>query len=159
LTGRGIDGICAHGNGTLCGNYDFWLQTAAELRTQVLSIKAPALSLRSIRFGLNSCHRWCRSQAAMLCAMTICALFLFAAQVSSKQTPAEPPLRPIDPSFALKNPNAFDPARRRSVRALTLPRESAGLLASGIDAAEAQAQPDDADENVTPTGRLSLNAP
>ena len=72
----------------------------------------------------------------MLCAMTICALFLCAAQVSSKQPSAEPrPLAALDP-FALKNPDAFDPARRRSVRALKEPRESVSEMAAGLDQAE-----------------------
>lgn len=88
----------------------------------------------------------------MLCALTIAALFLFAAQVSSKQTPTTAkPVATIDP-FALKNPNAFDPARRRVVRAMKEPATSATSMASGIDAAEADAPGPD----VAP-GRLAAN--
>lgn len=69
--------------------------------------------------------------------MTICALFLCAASVYSKQTPVEIRPAPISDAYALKNPNAFDPARRRSVRAMKVPRETVARMASGLDAAEA----------------------
>lgn len=78
--------------------------------------------------------------------MTICALFLCAANVASKQTPLEPqPYRSPVSAFALKNPNAFDAARRRSVRAMHLPRETAADMAEGIDAAESSS-PDNGDD-------------
>lgn len=101
-------------------------------------------------------RRWLQSQAPMLCAMTICALFLCAAQVSSKQAGLEAEPRAAADEFALKNPNAFDPARRRTVRAMKLPRETAAHLASGIDAAEAEAAPADP-ETEADIGRVSLN--
>lgn len=101
-------------------------------------------------------RHWLQSHAALLCALTICTLFLCAAQVSSKQTPVDQLPPAPDGSFALKNPNAFDPARRRNVRAMKIPRESAADMAHGIDAAEAEAPPaDDVDETAS---RLSLNA-
>jgi hypothetical protein len=93
----------------------------------------------------------------MLCAMTICALFLCAAQVSSKQAPADPEAHATADPFALKNPNAFDPARRRSVRAMKVPLETAEHMARGIDAAEAEAGVPDLDDGDTPAGRMSLN--
>lgn len=81
-------------------------------------------------------QRLLQTHSAMLCAMTICALFLCAAQVSSKQPNLDPnPVVAADP-FALKNPNAFDPARRRSVRALKEPRETVEQMANGLDQAE-----------------------
>ncbi|MDO9382443.1 MAG: hypothetical protein Q7T86_06220 [Hyphomicrobiaceae bacterium] len=75
--------------------------------------------------------------------MTICVLFLCAATVNSKHSSETKAIAAADP-FALKNPNAFDPARRRSVRALKIPRETAAHMASGIDAAE-EAVPAEAD--------------
>lgn len=76
----------------------------------------------------------------MLSAMTICALFMCAATVASKQTPQEPQqYRTPVSAFALKNPDAFDAARRRTVRAMHVPKETAADMASGIDAAEAEA--------------------
>jgi hypothetical protein len=93
----------------------------------------------------------------MLCAMTICALFLCAAQVSSKQAPAEAEPHAASDPFALKNPNAFDPARRRSVRAMKVPLETAEHLARGIDAAEAQPDLPDVEDGDTPASRMSLN--
>ncbi len=86
----------------------------------------------------------------MLCALTICALFLCAAQVSSKQRTVEPlPVAAADP-FALKNPNAFDPARRRSVRALKEPRESGAQMANGLDQAEIE-RPEQNDDDAPPS--------
>lgn len=91
-------------------------------------------------------ERLLQSHGALLCAMTICALFMCAANVNSKQNPVEPKVTAAADPFALKNPNAFDPARRRSVRALTVPRETAAHMASAIDAAEhARPDPDMAD--------------
>lgn len=69
--------------------------------------------------------------------MTICALFLFAGGVFSKQSPDETAMAKVSEPFALKNPNAFDPARRRNVRAMKEPRQSAANMATGIDRAEA----------------------
>lgn len=87
-------------------------------------------------------ERMFQSHGALLCAMTICALFLCAATVNSKQNSGESKALAAADPFALKNPNAFDPARRRSVRALKVPRETAAHMASGIDEAEEAAAPE-----------------
>lgn len=87
-------------------------------------------------------ERMFQSHGALLCAMTICALFLCAATVNSKQNSGDAKAIAAADPFALKNPNAFDPARRRSVRALKVPRETAAHMASGIDAAEEAAVPE-----------------
>lgn len=81
-------------------------------------------------------ERLMQSHGAMLCGMTLCTLFMRTASVYSKQTPTEPKVVAAADPFALKNPNAFDPARRRTVRAIKIPRETAAHMASGIDAAE-----------------------
>lgn len=107
---------------------------------------------------LLAVQRWLKGQAPLLCALTICTLFLCAAQVSSKQPSPEVEPHSAPDEFALKNPNAFDPARRRTVRAMTLPRESAAHLARGIDAAEAQVEPAAADDEASDIGRVSLNS-
>lgn len=83
-------------------------------------------------------ERLLQNHGAMLCAMTICALFMCTASVYSKQAHREDKLPPVADAFALKNPNAFDPARRRTVRAMKIPRQTASRMASGIDAAEAE---------------------
>jgi hypothetical protein len=102
----------------------------------------------------RSVQRLLQNHGAMLCAMTICALFLFAAQVSSKQPTFEPkPVAAADP-FALKNPDAFDPARRRSVRAMKEPRESVEAMASGLDAAEIE-RPEPMEESDAPPAKIA----
>jgi hypothetical protein len=98
-------------------------------------------------------ERLVQSHGALLCAMTICALFLCAATVNSKQYAGETKAIAAADPFALKNPNAFDPARRRSVRALKVPRESAAHMAFGIDAAEESAPPE------VDTGEAAQSAP
>lgn len=70
--------------------------------------------------------------------MTLPALGLLAVQVSSMQSVLEPRQPAQADPFKLKNPNAFDPARRRSVKAMKVPRESVEHMAFGIDAAEAE---------------------
>lgn len=75
------------------------------------------------------------SHATLLCGATALVFGLLAAKVSSMQSPEKPAVVDADP-FKLKNPNAFDPARRRAVRAMKEPRQSARTMALGIDAAE-----------------------
>jgi hypothetical protein len=118
------------------------------------SRKVALLSVQQVSVTLRY---WLKSQAPMLCAMTICALFLCAAQVSSKQAPAQAEPHAVSDPFALKNPNAFDPARRRSVRAMKVPLETAEHLARGIDAAEAQPDLPDVEDGDTAASRMSLN--
>lgn len=93
-----------------------------------------------------SLQRIVRHRGAQLFAATLIVVGLLAVQVSSKQSPHD--VYPGSAAeFRLKNPNAFDPARRRSVRAMKEPLQSAQSMASGIDTAESEAPellPDDA---------------
>lgn len=105
---------------------------------------------------LFSVQRQLQTHGAMLCAMTVCALFLCAAQVSSKQPSVESkPQAAVDP-FALKNPNAFDPARRRTVKAMKVPLESVTDMASGLDQAEIE-RPELNDSDTPPAAMANAN--
>lgn len=87
-----------------------------------------------------SLQRMMRSHTALLGALTALVLGLLSVQVSSMQSVVGPYQQLPDP-FKLKNPNAFDPAKRRSVRAMKEPAETAELLATGLDAAERSSDP------------------
>ncbi len=74
------------------------------------------------------------NHGALICALAVCMLFAGAAKVSSSPTPEPAPtLIEIEDPFKLTNPHAFDPAKRRSVKAMTAPVETAAQLAAGID--------------------------
>jgi hypothetical protein len=89
----------------------------------------------------NLIQRIVRLRSAQLIAATIAVVGLLSVQVSSKQSPHDVyPGSAAD--FRLKNPNAFDPARRRPVRAMKEPLQPAASMAAGIDTAEAEAASD-----------------
>lgn len=76
------------------------------------------------------------NHGALICALVVCSVFAGAAQVFSRPVPEPAPtLITIEDPFALTNPDAFDPAKRRTVKAMRAPRETAAQLAAGIDAA------------------------
>ena len=63
------------------------------------------------------------NHGALICALAVCMLFAGAAKVSSSPTPEPAPtLIEIEDPFKLTNPHAFDPTKRRSVRAMFGPR-------------------------------------
>lgn len=83
-----------------------------------------------------------RSHGVTLCVASALILCLFAVQVSSMQSVLTPGEAALVNSFKLKNPNAFDPARRRTVKAMKEPNQSAQSMALGIDAADSELQQD-----------------